>query len=324
MTITSLSFSFVQYTSTVATADARAAAPALTPAPQPVAQDSCHGGGCDSPRRSPLFRALKDALLEMTRSALPAVASSTASTPSTAGAAAASTAATSTTAGTAQATPSAEAAAAPAAAPDHEHAMMDFARALMQALRSGFQQGRGDDGEHEGRGRHHHHHHHGHRGWGDPAQRVDGLAQRVGAAPAPGMPAPDTSVAPTPTPSSAVAPAAPASATTPAPAPMGDVTLEPAVAGAASAAAGSQNAVIFVASISIQQTAAAAAASPFGTLLNAFAGLQQAMGKPVASGDSLRSELSAFLQSLAQRLRGEDPATAEAATQPGALLSVAA
>jgi hypothetical protein len=323
MTITSLSFSFVQYTSTAATADARAAAPALTPASQPVAQDSCHGGGCDSPRRSPLFRALKDALLEMTRSALPAVASSTASTPSTAGAAAASTAAaTSTTAGTAQATPLAEAAAAPAAAPDLEHAMMDFARALMQALRSGFQQGRGDDGEHEGRGRHHHHHHHGHRGWGDPAQRVDGLAQRVGAAPAPGMPAPDTSVAPTPTPSSAVAPAASASATTPAP--MGDVTLEPAVAGAASAAAGSQNAVIFVASISIQQTAAAAAASPFGTLLNAFAGLQQAMGKPVASGDSLRSELSAFLQSLAKRLRGEDPATAEAATQPGALLSVAA
>jgi len=322
MTITSLTFSFVQYTSTAAMADARAVAPASAPAPQPVAQDSCHGGGCDSPRRSPLFRALKDALLEMTRATQPTAASSTASSPSTSGAAAASTgAATSTSAAAAQSAPATEAAGA-AAAPDLEHALIDFARALMQALRSGLQQGRGDDGEHEDRGQRHHHHHHGHRGWGDPAQRVDGLAQRFGGASASVTPVPDTPVAPAPTTSSAVAPAAPASVT--ALAPMGDGTPEPAVAGAAPAAAGSQDAVIVVASISIGQTAAAAPVSPFGTLLSAFAGLQRAVGKPVASGDSLRSELSAFLQSLAQRLRGEDPATAEAATRPGALLSVAA
>lgn len=285
MTITSLSFAFVQYSATAPTASTPKPA-ATAPAPAPAVQDGCHRAGCDSPRRSPLYRAIQDALSQM----MPAAATSTSAPASAGSTAAPATATTTATAAVEVATPA-------ASAPiDLEEAMMNFARALMQALRHDSRQGHGEQ-------RHGHHgHHHGHGRWGDPAQRVDALAQQVSG----GSAVPVTST-------------------------VGDASSEPVVTsqtttptGAAAIPTGSSGTMIFVAAIQVN-SAAAAPKSPFAGLLEAFSSLQQTMGKPAASADnSLKSELAAFLQTLAQRLRGEDPATAEAATQPGALLSVAA
>ncbi len=107
---------------------------------------------CDSPRRSPLYQTLVSALSGMA------------------------------TAAPANATPAASADA-PAAtddsnaepAPDIDSAVMDFAHALMQAMR-GF-----------GRAEHkhaHEHHDHGRRAWGEPAQQIGQLGTQIGA-PAP-------------------------------------------------------------------------------------------------------------------------------------------
>ena len=310
MTITSLSFAFVQYSATAPTASTPKPA-ATAPAPAPAVQDGCHRAGCDSPRRSPLYRAIQDALSQM----MPAAATSTSAPASAGSTAAPATATTTATAAVEVATPA-------ASAPiDLEEAMMNFARALMQALRHDSRQGH-DDGH--GEQRHGHHgHHHGHGRWGDPAQRVDALAQQVsgGSAAAVAVTAAANDSAVTPSQASAV----PVTST------VGDASSEPVVTsqtttptGAAAIPTGSSGTMIFVAAIQVN-SAAAAPKSPFAGLLEAFSSLQQAMGKPAASADnSLKSELAAFLQTLAQRLRGEDPATAEAATQPGALLSVAA
>lgn len=71
--------------------------------------------------------------------------------------------------------------------------------------------------------------------------------------------------------------------------------------------------------------AASSCAGLHQRLLDAFADLQQAMGKSDAGGGAaLTSELADFLHALADRLRGVDTATAEAATQPGALVCIAA
>ncbi len=292
---------------------------ATAPAPAPAVQDGCHRAGCDSPRRSPLYRAIQDALSQM----MPAAATSTSAPASAGSTAAPATATTTATAEPATAATAAAGVATPAAsAPiDLEEAMMNFARALMQTLRHDSRQGH-DDGH--GEQRHGHHgHHHGHGRWGDPAQRVDALAQQVsgGSAAAVAVAAAANDSAVTPSQASAV----PVTST------VGDASSEPVVAsqtttptGAAAIPTGSSGTMIFVAAIQVN-SAAAAPKSPFAGLLEAFSSLQQAMGKPAASADnSLKSELAAFLQTLAQRLRGEDPATAEAATQPGALLSVAA
>lgn len=311
MMITSLSFAYLQVSSNSAagTAAAQPAAAAPVPAPQSVAQDECRGH-CDTPRRSPLFRALKDALMELAQAAKPA-----AGTPPSSAASTDTAAATAGTTATNQTPADAE------ASPDLEVALMAFARTLMQVMRDEFagrrERTQGDDDGH-GHRHHRHHSHHGHARWGDPAQRVEALAQQVAAS------------APTST-----APAVAATTTSSA----GDVTTEPVKPDAAkvdttpaavATTAGPSSTVIFVASIQIQQAEASPAqASPFANvhqrLLDAFAALQKAMGKPEASdGDAQRNELATFLQALSARLRGEDTATAEAATQPGALLSIAA
>lgn len=305
--ITSLSFAYMQY-STVNAAGTAAVQPAATapaPAPRPVAQDKCRGH-CDTPRRSPLFRALKDAPMELAQAAKPS-----ADAPA-GGAAATDTAAT--TGGT---TAAGRTRADAEASPDLEDALMAFARTLMQVMRDEFgsrrERRQGDDDGHR------HHRHHGHARWGDPAQRVEALAQQV-AAPAPASTPPPVEATTSPSVSDATTePLKPAA--------VPEVDSEPA---ATVTSGGPSSTVIFVASIQIQQgEAAPAQASPFAgvhqRLLDAFAALQTAMGKPEASdGDALKSELATFLQALAARLRGEDTATAEAATQPGALLSIAA
>jgi len=316
MMITSLSFAYLQYSSTPAAAAAQPVAGAPAPAPRPVAQDECCGHN-DTPRRSALFRALKHALTEMAQSATPA-----AGAPASGAAATDATAANNETAATNQTSANAD------ASPELDDALMAFARTLMQVMRDEFG-GRREraQGQDDGRGHHHHGHGHGHGHgrWGDPAQRVEALAQQV-SAPARNTPAGT----------------GPAGETTPSPA-LGDVTTEPvnatAVADATHAtngpvatasAAGTTSTVIFVASIQVKQADVvpdqmSPYAGPHQRLLDAFAAVQKALGKPEAvSGDALKGELGIFLQALAERLRGEDSATAEAATQPGALLSVAA
>ena len=304
--ITSLSFAYLQYSSTTAVAATQPAAGAPAPAPLPVTRDNCRDP-CDTPRRSPLFRALKDALMEMAQSTKPA--------PGT----------------LASAASAADAAATnpiPAATPegadtsrDLEEALMAFARTLMQAMRDEFG-GRRERAHEDDVGRGHRHHHHGHGRWGDPAQRVEALAQQVG------PPALAPAATATPPVVTNASPVADDVTTEPVQAPSAADTAEGPTA--AASPSGTSSMVIVVASMQVSPAdAAPVPASPIAgvhqRLLDAFAALQKAMGKTAAnSGDALKSELGDFLRALADRLRGADAATAEAATQPGALLSIAA
>ena len=178
MSIGSVSLAFFQFSSV------RSAAPPATvdavPAPSapPLATAPQHEAWCDSPRKSPLFRALMSALTSI---ATPA--------PTTAAPAPAPTV---------------------APAPDEDgnvqQAVFQFAHALMQALGGGSRDereerdGRGDDGDDHPHEHHDHGHHYGqfkHR-WQDPMARLDALAARYAtpaAAPAAGSPA--TPAAPT-------------------------------------------------------------------------------------------------------------------------------
>ena len=83
MTITSLTFAFVQYGSTADMARTRTpSSPApvaeTAPAPTPVSDArSCeHRSSCDGPQHSPLYRALTSALSSMVQSARPSAPSS--------------------------------------------------------------------------------------------------------------------------------------------------------------------------------------------------------------------------------------------------------
>jgi hypothetical protein len=284
MMVSSLSLTYLQVSATAgATASRPTAGGAPSPAPQSVAQDDCR---ChhDKPRRSPFVHALKEALREL---------------------------ATSLRAGDASATDEPADTGAAGEPIDLEHALMDFARALMQALRGqGGERRERVDGDHRG---HHRHHHHGRRSWGDPAQRVDALAQQIQAG----------------------APAASASSTAAAAA---DDAAVPAATGASLVAAGAtvegdagtaatpnQGTAVYVTAVNVTVNAeAAASASPFAGLLEAFARLQKALGKADGDDTALPKALSEFLQTLAAKLRGEDLPTAEAATEPGALIDVAA
>jgi len=212
----------------------RAAAPA--PTPPMTASSAAAGGCCDSPRRSPLYQSLLGALS--------GIADATAA-------------------------PASDGTAEPA--PDLDDAVMDFAHALMQAMRG------------PGRGHHHEHHDHGRRAWGEPAQRIGQLGTQLGAT-------------------------APADASTvPATA---DAVVEPgSAAGAAAAAAGTPAAVPL------------GEPSRQSRLLDAFGALAEALRLPAAPDvAALRSQLSTFLQTLAERLRGAAPAP----LQPGALVDVTA
>lgn len=130
----------------------------------------------------------------------------------------------------------------------------------------------------------HEHHDHGRRAWGEPAQRIGQLGSQIGA--------------PAPTDSSA-APAAVDAAVETASAPDAAAATTGAPAAAPSGEPGRQ-----------------------GRLLEAFGTLAKALGLPAATdGAALRTQLSSFLQTLAERLRSS---SAAAPLQPGALLNVTA
>jgi hypothetical protein len=183
-----------------------------------------------------------------------------------------------------------------APAPELQDALMDFARALMQALR-------GDDGDKPGRrhGHHHHDHHdHGRRAWGDPAQRIQQLGARL------------SPVAPVDTPPASPAPAVD-SATPQSPATEPTATPAPPPAAAP------------VLNVTINIVPAQGWRRPVGEgLLEAFGTLQQALGRPASSGESLQSRLASFLRALADKLRQDDAPSPGLATEPGALLNVSA
>lgn len=315
MTITSLSLTFVyNNTADMARARATAAPPPATPpvtAPASTGSTSCEHGH-DTPRRSPLFRALVDALDSL-------VAPAPRPAPATAAAPASAVALPGTAASADSTTPVAEATSNPATpAPVDtpvgiDEAVMNFARALMQALRGAMH------GEGEGHRHAHHHHDNGRRAWGDPAQRVAQLGAQLGAA------VPSTAPAPAPVPLD------------PAPAPAtGIVDAANAVSGSVLGAvastplapAGSTASTTLHVSLTINGN------SPWQpmltrtqqALIDAFGTLQVARGKPKDENEdekSLSAELSAFLQELADKMRLGDPDEADA-TQPGALLHVTA
>jgi hypothetical protein len=117
---------------------------ASVPAPK---QSSCDDTDDDAPRRSPVYRALIDALGALVAGASTPSAPTPPSTPTPAAAPAAKPKASATAVAATDAAASSTAAAAPA--PELADALQNFAHALMQALRGG-------DGEHRGH----------HRGWG--------------------------------------------------------------------------------------------------------------------------------------------------------------
>jgi hypothetical protein len=324
MTVLSLSFAYWQYTSTVAAVPAQtpATAPAPAPAPAPAAAPDGrrHAHGCDSPRRSPLVRALMDALEATVHTAAALSASGgTASTASTVPAAATDgvPAATDHAATT---TPGAATAATGTTSDDSaaglDHALMEFARALAQALRSD-----GDRGERA----HGHHHPHGHRQWGDSAQRVQQLGTQLGAASPAHAPASPTAGAAAAGADSTAPAAADTAAAEPATVKVGDQVLDPAaVATADIGSTTTQGSMLIVTAELKTQIVSSTGSRNKDRLLDAFANLQRALGQPQADDrDSLKTQLSAFLRELAHQLSGSGDPQADA-TQPGSLISVQA
>ena len=313
------------------------------------------GDHCEGPRRSPLLKALVQALREVL--AAPTTTTGTAeaaakadgakaatSAKSAAGAvstaeakaakAAAAAKATDTTAAAESVKTDAvatEAAAevdkAPAAAGGDalEQALTAFARALMQALRGG------DEGKH---GHHHGHgHHFGRRegmGWGDdPAQRLDKLASMVAQAALGTAPAKPTAPATAPTSGSTAGSSASAGTASTAATAAATATDEAQpVTEAAAAPAPAPTTLV----LEIRLVPGVSSASPWARaaddLVSAFGSLQQALGRSTAaegSEGSVRDQLTTFLRNLAARVRGDDAAMAEVEpTRPGALLSVTA
>lgn len=153
-------------------------------------------------RRNPLVAAMMSAL----KSLMPSGASTAAATTPSAPAAASTAVATTTTAATTAATSTATTATATPAAADPATALRDaayaFAHELYNALRGGNSGGGQGDGEgaHHHHRRHHHHHHRAERsegGYGDLAQRLTALAQKLdGTAASPTPATPTTPVTP--------------------------------------------------------------------------------------------------------------------------------
>jgi hypothetical protein len=235
--------------------------------------------------------------------------------------------------------------------PDLRRAVMDFARALMQALRadeSGPREGdrrrRGDDGEvehgvqrghrHHGHGHARHHHDHGYRRMRGLGERIEALAQdlaRPAAEPAPAAAAPQaTTTAPAPT--------------TPKPA-LAEVVPLPTPLPTRDAAAPATNAVDNASTTTLQGTVLIAqfhvepSSTPFARwqdkLLDAFRELRDAAEAPrgerdrepdaVADDDAtLRNQLASFLFRLAHGLDDARSNSLAAPTAPGALLDLAA
>ena len=316
MTVLSVSFAYLQYSAGVNATRTPSTEPKPAPAPAPAAPSE--HAGCDSPRRSPLVRALTEALGELVKQQ-PSAQTTTAT--STDAVARSSGAADRTAANGSQATPASDAAAATASTTrtdnDNgatlEQALMAFARALGQALRG--DTGHGDDA---GRGHHHRHHHRGRHGWGDASQRVEQLAAQMGApAPAAGTASADA-VADTAS-SDAVTNTTQPTAAEPASAQVGDQVLQPV---RANSEASTQATVVYV-KLELKSDAATLPRAQ-RRLLDSFAQLQQALGRPEANdGDALKSQLAEFLRALANKLDGT-AATVAAPTQSGSLISVQA
>ena len=279
-----------------APAPAPAPTPAPTPATPPLPTASHQQACCDSPRKSPLFRALMSALGAMaTPTAAPA-----SSTPT----------------GTAAAPAAAPAAgqALPATSNDHadvEQAVFQFARALMQALR-GDRGGEREDGERRGEGEdgdrehHDHGHHYGQykNRWQDPLARIETLAARYAS---PAAAAPTTASLATPA-TDAAAPAHGQAPTVPGTDAQGAAVAPAAVPAASGIVAPKQSPV----------------AGWNDRLMSAFDQLQQALGRPAANAASLKESLSGFLRDLATQLRGDGSTPGADPSAPGSLISVAA
>lgn len=313
------------------------------------------GDHCEGPRRSPLLKALVQALREVL--AAPTTTTGTAEAAAKADGAKAATSAKSAAGAVSTAEAKAAKAAAAAKATDTttaaesvktdavateaaaevdkapaaaggdalEQALTAFARALMQALRGG------DEGKH---GHHHGHgHHFGRRegmGWGDdPAQRLDKLASMVAQAALGTAPAKPTAPATAPTSGSTAGSSASAgTASTAATAAATAADEAQPVAEAAAAPAPAPTTLV----LEIRLVPGVSSASPWARaaddLVSAFGSLQQALGRSTAaegSEGSVRDQLTTFLRNLAARVRGDDAAMAEVEpTRPGALLSVTA
>ena len=224
---------------------------------------------CDSPRRSPLYQALVSALSGM-------------ATPAPANAPPAASADGPAPAGDSNAEP----------APDIDSAVMDFAHALMQAMR-GFGRADYEDGHVHAHKHKHEHHDHGRRAWGEPAQRIGQLGMQIGA----------------PAPAAVDASAVPVAV---------DPVVDPAVEAASAPAVAAADPVAVSGTVAAGPSAEPSRQS---RLLTAFGTLAEALGLPAATdGASLRSQLSSFLKTLAERLHSSTPAP----LQPGALLDVTA
>lgn len=315
MSVTSISFAFVRFDTAgpaAAAAPARQAAPPQQPHPPAPAHEH-HGV-----RKSPLVRALMGALSDLVAHATPpggaaaaAVAASGAETPVTIRSA------------TEPSAPAATDPAATANATDLDDALLNFARALAQALR-GNRHGddRHDEGGEHRRDRHHgHHHRHDRLAVGDSAQRIEALGARLGAARSGPSTVATAPAAPQATPVDATT----ALPTTASSASTDGSALTP-VAGAAPASGATASGVVFIAVFGAPSLSSRA--SPLDPvqdrLIDAFVGLQQALGQTVAqSRDDSSVQLAAFLQALAQRLGGEGVDGHEP-TAAGALVDVSA
>jgi hypothetical protein len=184
-----------------------------------------------------------------------------------------------------------------------------FAHELYSALRGSGSGGRGDDDGGERPPRHHHHHHHhrseGNSGYGDLAQRLTALAQKL-----------DGGAQASATTRAAAAPVTQPAATA---SPVPTVTATPAA---------STPTVNITININLGGTAAAnpapkPAASP---LVDAFKHLFDALNpSATATGSSPTERLVAFLRQMAQSLNtGSDATDAPSVPRSGGLLSVSA
>ena len=288
------------------------------PAPSASQAQRSEGPG----RRNPLVAAMMSAL----QSLMPTTPSATTPAPTaTATPVAASTATAATPAAASTATPATTTPATttstsdPAALRDAAYA---FAHELYNALRgSGSGEGRSDDGGEHHRTHHHHHRSEASSGYGDLAQRLTALAQKLdgsSAAPAPtATPASTTTtLAATPAATTTSAtPATPAAATTPAAASASsgttiNITINVNLGGTAAAPA--------------TTTAAKTASSP---LIDAFKHMFEALnpaGAAATTGPSPMERLSAFLRQMAQSLANGESSTQPVTPTSGSLLNVSA
>ena len=291
MTSISLSVALVPYRPTAENAPARDIAPpdAVPKADPPSDRDAHRYGRSDTPRHSPLYRALMEALDGVVGSAQAAgVKAADAAMPATED-----------------------------APVDLEQAVMSFARALMQVMRGVQDSEGGAKGDGHGHRIHQHHRHHDPMAWGGPSQRVEQLGVKLGAVSETQVPAEATA------PILAPAQAAAASAVTEVAGTV-DALAEPAIAIPTAPDAAASTMVYVKFSIDNLAPWSAAADRAEQRLVNAFGTLRKALGADESDDrPSLREQLSAFLQALADKLRtGEDDG--HDSTRPGALLDITA